>query len=209
MNRNIVTVVVVILVFAMVSTIAWNEYVHAMPEAALRASGPTAGWWGAGEHAGMGVRENTSNTPNPMLTKSPSPMFTSTLPIRHPIHTSIPSSTPPREASPPGGSTHTLLNHNIPTTTLPATSTPTQTPSPTITIPLMQVVSQFGVNLRDAPGGEVIQGLVNGTLVQPYLGSEEEAGGLHWLHVVTLDGMEGWLAVNNLIPVSGTPSATP
>jgi len=73
----------------------------------------------------------------------------------------------------------------------------------------MQVVSQFGVNLRDAPGGEVIQGLVNGTLVQPYLGSEEEAGGLHWLHVVTLDGMEGWLAVNNLIPVSGTPSATP
>ena len=73
----------------------------------------------------------------------------------------------------------------------------------------MQVASQFGVNLRDAPGGEVIQGLVDGTLVQPYPGSEEEAVGLHWLHVVTLDGVEGWLALNNLIPVSGTTTATP
>jgi len=73
----------------------------------------------------------------------------------------------------------------------------------------MQVAAQFGVNLRDAPSGEVIQGLPEGTLVQVYPEEEAEAGGLHWLHVVAMDGVEGWLAVNNLIPFSGTPTATP
>ena len=73
----------------------------------------------------------------------------------------------------------------------------------------MQVASQFGVNLRDAPGGEVIRGLADGTLVQAYPEGEAEADGIHWLHVVTLDGVEGWLAVNNLVQASGTPTATP
>ena len=73
----------------------------------------------------------------------------------------------------------------------------------------MQVASQFGVNLRDAPGGEAIRGLADGTLVQAYPEDEVEAEGLYWLHVLTLDGVEGWLSVNNLIPVSGTPTATP
>lgn len=73
----------------------------------------------------------------------------------------------------------------------------------------MQVAAQFGVNLRDAPAGEVIQGLPEGTLVQAYPEKEAEAGGLHWLHVVTMDGVEGWLAVNNLVPFSGTLTATP
>jgi len=71
------------------------------------------------------------------------------------------------------------------------------------------VASQFGVNLRNAPAGEVIQGLPEGTLVQAYPEKETEAGGLHWLHVVTMDDVEGWLAVNNLIPFSGTLTATP
>jgi len=73
----------------------------------------------------------------------------------------------------------------------------------------MQVVSQFGVNLRDAPSGEVIQGLADGTLVQPYPSSEEVADDIRWLHVVTLDGVEGWLAVNNLIHAFSTSTATP
>jgi len=73
----------------------------------------------------------------------------------------------------------------------------------------MQVSPQFGVNLRDAPAGEVIQGLPEGTLVQAYPEKEAEAGGLHWLHVITMDGVEGWLAVDNLIPFSGTLTATP
>ena len=198
MNQKIATLVVTVLVLAMVGTIAWNEYVHAMPEAALRAGGPTAGRWGAGEREGgsyesapllsAGARENTTSTTKSILTNSPSPLLTSTLPIRHPT---LPS-------------THAPLHPNI-----PATSTPTPTPSPTVTIPLMQVASQFGVNLRDTPGGEVIQGLADGTLVQPYPSSEEEADGLRWLHVVTLDGVEGWLAVNNLIHAFSTPTATP
>jgi len=81
--------------------------------------------------------------------------------------------------------------------------------TPTVTISLMQVASQFGVNLRDAPAGEVIRGLADGTLVQAYPEDEAEADGLHWLHVVTLDGVEGWLAVNNLIHAFSTSTATP
>jgi len=73
----------------------------------------------------------------------------------------------------------------------------------------MQVASQFGVNLRDAPAGEVIGGLPDGILVQAYPEKEAEAEGLQWLHVVSMDGVEGWLAVDNLIPFSGTLTATP
>jgi len=88
--------------------------------------------------------------------------------------------------------------------------TPTEISSPTaITPSLLQVTSQFGVNLRDAPAGEVIQGLPEGTLVQAYPEDEVKAGVFYWLHVVTLDGVEGWLAVDNLISFSGTPTATP
>ena len=196
MNQKIATLVVTVLVLAMVGTIAWNEYVHAR-------GGPTVGRWGAGEREGgsyesapllsAGARENTTSTTKSILTNSPSPLLTNT---HTPTHPSVPSPTLP--------STHAPLHPNI-----PATSTPTPTPTPTVTLPLMQVASQFGVNLRDAPSGEVIQGLADGTLVQPYPSSEEEVDGIRWLHVVTLDGMEGWLAVNNLIHAFSTPTATP
>ena len=173
MNRRVATVVVIILVFAMVGTIAWNEYL--------------GGRWGAGDAGkagGTGVRESITSTPKPMLANSPSPMPPSTPTPMHPI--------------PPS-----------PTLPLTPASTLTPTPTPTVTLPLMQVASQFGVNLRDAPSGEVIQGLADGTLVQPYPSSEEEVDGIRWLHVVTLDGVEGWLAVNNLIHFFSTLTATP
>ena len=172
-NRRVATVVVIILVFAMVGTIAWNEYL--------------GGRWGAGDAGkagGTGVRESITSTPKPMLANSPSPMPPSTPTPMHPI--------------PPS-----------PTLPLTPASTLTPTPTPTVTLPLMQVASQFGVNLRDAPGGEVIQGLADGTLVQPYPSSEEEVDGIRWLHVATLDGVEGWLAVNNLIHFFSTLTATP
>lgn len=181
MNRKIATVVVTVLVFAMVGTIAWNEYVQ--------------GRWGAGERGGVGAWEQDTNTPGNLFPKSTSTTLPSTPTPALPIS---PSPTPP--------------STRAPTPMLPLTHAPTHTPPPTptaTTLPLMQVVSQFGVNLRDTPGGEVIQGLADGTLVQPYPSSEEEADSLRWLHVVTLDGVEGWLAVNNLIPFAGTPTATP
>ena len=184
MNRRVATVVVIVLVFAMAGTIAWNEYMQ--------------GRWVARERGGMGAREQDTNPPagnffpkNTSTTRSstPAPALPST---RAPL--------PPITQAPPHPGSPTPAPPN----------TPTPTPIPTATTPLlMQVASQFGVNLRDAPAGEVIRGLANGTLVQPYLDSEEEADGIHWLHVLTLDGVEGWLSVNNLIPVSGTPTATP
>ena len=181
MNRKIATVVVTILVFAMVGTIAWNEYVQ--------------GRWGAGGYGSTGAGEMGSSTTVSIPTSSPAPtslstdayFYTNSLPIRHP----------------------TLTSTQAPLLPLTHAPTHTTTPTPTVTIPLMQVVSQFGVNLRDTPGGEVIQGLADGTLVQPYPSSEEEVDGIRWLHVVTLDGVEGWLAVNNLIHAFSTSTATP
>ena len=204
MNRIVATIVVIVLVFAMAGTIAWNEYVQGRWDAG------EPGSKGAWELGSVGAREPKTSTPDHFLptntsTTRPSPSTPApALPIapfptppitQAPPHPGSPTPAPPREASPTGGSTHTPVHSD--------------TLTPTVTISLMQVASQFGVNLRDAPAGEVIRGLANGTLVQPYLDSEEEADGLHWLHVVTLDGVEGWLSVNNLIPVSGTPTATP
>ena len=179
MNRQVAMVVVIILVFTMVGTIAWNEYVQG-----------SRGAGDAGKAGGTGVPVSITRTEKPFLHDSLSPTPPST---RAPVHPVSPSPTRPDTSTP----------------TLPPTHTPTPTPTPTVTIPLMQVASQFGVNLRDVPGGEVIQGLADGTLVQPYPGSEEETGGIRWLHVVTLDGVEGWLAVNNLIHFFSTLTATP
>ena len=189
MNRKIATTVVTVLVLAMVGTIIWNEYSAGMP-----------GRQGAGE-LGMpdrqGVSEFGSSTTAPTLPSTRTPMLLSS-----------PSPTPPSLVL--SSSTKLTVNSVEGSPTPSATSTPTETPSPTaITPTLLQVAAQFGVNLRDAPAGEVIQGLPEDTLVQAYPEKEAEAGGLHWLHVVTMDGVEGWLAVNNLIPFSGTLTAIP
>ena len=186
MNRKIATFVVTVLVFAMVGTIAWNEFVQ--------------GSRGAGEYGSTGARELGSSTTVPVPTSSPAPTFISTRP---PLHTNSPSPTLTSTQAPLLPSTLTPAPYDTPTPQHPSS------PTPTVTLPLMQVASQFGVNLRDVPGGEVIQGLADGTLVQPYPGSEEETGGIRWLHVVTLDGVEGWLAVNNLIHFFSTLTATP
>ena len=187
MNRRVATVVVIILVFAMVSTIAWNEYLAR-----------SKGVW---ERGGAGVLEQDTSVPELFLPTN----TTTTLPT-------TPAPTPPSlvlsdvEGSPTPMPPSLVLSNveGSPTPLLPSTPTPTVAAPP-----LMQVASQFGVNLRDAPAGEVIRGLADGTLVQAYPEGESEADGLHWLHVVTLDGVEGWLAVNNLIPFSGTLAATP
>ena len=178
MNRKIATVVVTVLVFAMVGTIAWNEYL--------------AGSMGAWERGGAGELEQETSTPDHFLPTNTS----TTLPSA--LAPTLPCTPSPALPGPPSP-------------TLPSSPTPQppSSPTPTVTIPLMQVVSQFGVNLRVAPGGEVIRGLADGTLVQPYPNSEEEADGIRWLHVVTLDGVEGWLAVNNLIHFFSTLTATP
>ena len=199
MNRKIATAVVTVLVLAMVGTIIWNEYSAGIP-----------GRQGAGE-LGMldrqGASEFGSSTtaPNPPSTRTPMPP-------------SSPTPTPPslvlsRSTKLTVNSVEGSLTPIPPSSLTPtpsATSTPTDTPSPTaITPTLLQVASQFGVNLRDAPAGEVIQGLPEGTLVKAYPEDEVEADSFNWLHVVTLDGVEGWLAVDYLISFSGTPTVTP
>ncbi|MBC8508237.1 MAG: hypothetical protein H8D34_25550 [Chloroflexi bacterium] len=184
MNRKIATLVVTLLVFAMVGVIAWNEY--SMGNLGAREQGSSS--YENTPHLFTGTPESMTNTPRP---------FT-------------PSPTPPGSHAPTLPSTPTYVLSGSLTPTPSSMPTPTQTSSPTTEMPtLLQVAAQFGVNLRDTPAGEVIQGLPEGALVQAYPEKEIRAGGFTWRHVVTLDGVEGWLAVDHLVPFSGTRTATP
>jgi len=186
MNRKIATAVVTVLVLAMVGTIIWNEYSAGMP-----------GRQGTGELGSSTIAPTHLSSHAPLHSDTPTPpslvLSRSTKLTVNSVEGSL-TPIPPSSLTP----------------TPSATSTPTETPSPTaITPTLLQVASQFGVNLRDAPAGEVIQGLPEGTLVKAYPEDEVEADSFNWLHVVTLDGVEGWLAVDYLISFSGTSTATP
>ena len=97
-----------------------------------------------------------------------------------------------------------------PTTALPTsqpTSTwapkPTQTPPPTVasptpmptSVPVVNLVwadQASAVNLRDAPSGNVIKAVDNGSVVT-LLEDVEESGGYIWIKV-EVDGQKGWMA---------------
>ena len=188
MNRKIATLVVALLVFAMLGVIAWNEY----SAGRLGFKGP-----GGTREGGLGFGITVSTSPG-----------VSSLATRTHVHQSTRTTSYPGSPSqsPPG--THALTLTSTPTPA--STPTPIQTSSPTAETPtLLQVAAQFGVNLRDTPAGDVIQGLPEGTLVQAYPEKEIRAAGFSWRRVVTLDGVEGWLAVDHLIPFSGTLTMTP
>jgi|GEM_PF-1572527 len=188
MNRKIATLVVALLVFAMLGVIAWNEY----SAGRLGFKGP-----GGTREGGLGFGITVSTSPG-----------VSSLATHTPVHLGTRTVLYPGSPSPTPSDTHALTLSGTPT---PArTPTPTQTSSPAAeTSTLLQVAAPFGVNLRDVPAGEVIQGLPEGTLVQAYPEKEIRAGGYSWRRVATLDGVEGWLAVDHLIPLSGTLTATP
>ena len=88
MNQRVATVVVLILVFAMVGTIAWNEYLAGSMDAWERAGGS----YESAPLLSAGVRESITSTTKPMLANSLSPMSTKT---QTPIHPGVPSPTPP------------------------------------------------------------------------------------------------------------------
>jgi hypothetical protein len=64
------------------------------------------------------------------------------------------------------------------------------------------------VRVRAEPGGETIGFLANGSLV--ILSSETaEEGGIAWVRVQTLDGVQGWIVQSLVVQVTATPSVAP
>jgi hypothetical protein len=126
----------------------------------------------------------------------------------------IPASRTPTRTATPGTPTPVPLTLEI---TLPPTDTPTVTLTiqPTPTYGVIQASEGGGANLRDAPGGNYVMTLLNGTIVETY--SEfEVVNGSTWVKVyVTINGqrVEGWLLESILRYATPAPdfeaSATP
>lgn len=125
---------------------------------------------------------------------TPTPSLTATL-------TLTPSLTP--TAPPP---TATLT----PTPTRTPTLTPTHmlTPTPTPVLALVRADLPEGVRIRAEPGGQTIGFLANGALVI-LLPETAEAGGQSWAHILTQDGVEGWIVQSLILQVTATPALTP
>lgn len=122
-------------------------------------------------------------TPSPTLTPSPTPSLTPTL---------TPTVTP----------TPTLTPTATPSPTLTSTPTPVPpTPTPTPVFAVVNVPGFDGARIRNAPQGNTITILVNGTVVE-VLPDSVTIDSVTWLHVITSDGIEGWMVSTLLEPVS-------
>jgi len=92
-----------------------------------------------------------------------------------------------------------------PTIQIPATKSPTNTPTPQATPVYALVFSETGANVRAAPESETINArLPNGYLVE-ILPEIQILKGITWLHIRTADGDEGWI-IQSLV-VTATPAA--
>lgn len=141
---------------------------------------------------------------------------------------------PPDPGSTPAAATATAVAQQPPTPTteptptstitpspIPPTSTPSPTPAPSLTptqtltpsptpTPLAPdgaaavVNSVDGLNLRRAPGGDVLTLLDDGATVT-LLDGYETSGDFFWRRVRAADGTEGWVAERFLIVPTATP----
>ena len=120
-------------------------------------------------------------TPTPTLTPTVTPTLT-------------PTQTP---SLPP---TPTLTPTTTPSPTLTPTHTPVPpTPTPTPVFAVVNVPEFDGGRLRESPQGNTITILLNGTVVE-VLPDTIEIDSVLWLHVITEDGIEGWM-VSTLLEI--------
>ncbi len=95
-----------------------------------------------------------------------------------------------------------LSSDVTPTTTLEAA-----TPTPTVVIcrGVIEGTGESGLLLRDTPGGEEMETLPEGTVVNLLPDEPQEANGLVWRKIRTVFGEEGWVA-QDFLTVSATCS---
>jgi hypothetical protein len=114
--------------------------------------------------------------------------------------TITPSLTPTLTPVPP---TATLT----PTSTTTPTMTPTSTlsPTPTPVLALVQASTGGGAFIRNQPAGEIITIVANGSLMQ-VLPETVEEDGVTWVHVISPDGVEGWMVQGLLVTATPAPN---
>jgi len=104
-----------------------------------------------------------------------------------------------------------VIRTSIPIPTSVPSATLSPSPSPTIqltpTYAIITSSSGGGANLRTEPGGSLITALSNGLMVE-VLPEFESVGTVIWVHVRTLDGIEGWVLQTVLTTTAQTPIPT-
>jgi hypothetical protein len=124
------------------------------------------------------------------------------LPTPIPTATFTPSPTPTLTPT-PVPPTLTPTQTSTPTPTLPPTITPSSTPTPILAV--IQAPTGGGAFLRDAPAGQIITIIANGTTMRIVPGIVEKDGEV-WAHVITPDGREGWMVQLLLVAPTNTPA---
>jgi len=118
------------------------------------------------------------------------------IPTYTPTATLTPTITPTLTPSPTATVTPspTLTPTETPSPTLTPTGTPVPpTPTPTPVFAIVNVPGFDGGRLRDAPLGNTVTILPNGTVVQVLPDDTVILDEVEWLHVITEDGVEGWI----------------
>lgn len=109
--------------------------------------------------------------------------------------------------------TATITPSPTPTNTATPTTTPTRTPTltpvpptptPTPILAMVNVPGFDGARIRTEPLGSTITVIANGTVVQ-ILPDSTTVNGVLWYHVITPDGIEGWIVGQLLNIVTPTP----
>jgi hypothetical protein len=123
----------------------------------------------------------------------------------------LPTPVPPTATLPPTFTPSPEIPTSTPSPIPSATPTPTATLPPTATpTPLAlagsraQVNSVDGLNLRSAPGGEIVVMLDDGTEVT-LLDGYDTSGQFFWRQVALDDGAQGWVAESFLVFLTPTP----
>ena len=101
--------------------------------------------------------------------------------------------------------TPTLTPTSTPTLTPTITKTPIPpTPTPTPVLAIVNVPGFDGARIRTEPLGSTITVIANGTVVQ-VLPDSVVLNDVLWYHVITPDGVEGWIVAQLLDLVTPTP----
>jgi hypothetical protein len=128
------------------------------------------------------------------------PTFTPTVtltPTLTPTSTLTPTITPSRSP--------TLTPTSTPTRTPTRTKTPIPpTPTATPVLAIVNVPNFDGARIRETPQGPTITVIANGTVVQ-VLPDSVSIDGVLWYHIITPDGIEGWMLAQLLDLVGETP----
>ena len=131
-------------------------------------------------------------TPTFTLTPTPGPSATATATqTPRPTHTATPTST----ATPTVTPTDTATPTPTETPTMTPTPTPTFTPTPMTVI--VSGTGYAGLVVREAPDGEVIDGLYERESVELFY-QRQIVDGLEWALIRTQDGVLGWVVTRYL-----------